>query len=138
MQLYEKKVQILKEKFSECLSKESIYQKIMELGMHLDPLEEKDKIDENLVSGCQSILYLKASFEQNTMTFKADANALISKGLAYLLLYVYSGEAPETILKTPPLFLNDLNIYSSLSLNRSNGLSQILLKIKQSSLQYLG
>ncbi|HSW72403.1 MAG TPA: SufE family protein [Chlamydiales bacterium] len=131
------KISLLKAQFASCKSKEEIYGKIMELGKQLKALGPEDKIPSNLVSGCQSIMYLKSSFQNGKMFFEADSNALISAGLAFLLIFVYSGQSPETILLKPPQFLNEMGIYSSLSLNRANGLMNIFLKMKQEAVKSL-
>lgn len=125
------KISLLKGQFASCKSKEEIYAKIMDLGKNLKPLDPADKVPSNLVSGCQSIMYLKSTFLNGKMFFEADSNALISAGLAYMLISVYSGESPETILLKPPQFLEEMGVYSSLSLNRANGLMNIFLKMKQ-------
>lgn len=109
----------------------------MDLGKNLKLLDPSDKIPSNLVSGCQSIMYLKSSLQNGKMFFEADSNALISAGLAFLLIFVYSGESPETILLKPPQFLEEMGIYSSLSLNRANGLMNIFLKMKQDAVKAL-
>jgi len=131
------KISLLKSQFSNCKSKEEIYGKIMDLGKNLKLLDPSDKIPSNLVSGCQSIMYLKSSLQNGKMFFEADSNALISAGLAFLLIFVYSGESPETILLKPPQFLEEMGIYSSLSLNRANGLMNIFLKMKQDAVKAL-
>lgn len=131
------KISLLKAQFASCKSKEEIYDKIMDLGKQLKALGPEDKNPSNLVSGCQSIMYLKSSFQNGKMFFEADSNALISAGLAFILIFVYSGQSPETILLKPPLFLEEMKIYSSLSLNRANGLMNIFLKMKQDAVKSL-
>src|SRR3954468_22775175 len=84
----------LKDLFSACPSQEMRYQKIIEMGQKLPPLEDAARIPCNLIPGCQSIMYLKTIYENGKLYFNADSEALISKGLAALLIYVYSGEEP--------------------------------------------
>lgn len=131
------KISLLKAQFASCNSKEEIYAKIMDLGKELSPFDPAEKVPSNLVSGCQSIMYLKSTFLNGKMFFEADSNALISAGLAFILIFVYSGQSPETILLKPPLFLEEMKIYSSLSLNRANGLMNIFLKMKQETVKSL-
>lgn len=135
--MIEQKIKALKALFKDCPNREATYAKIIELGRSLPPLDEQYKIPANLVIGCQSTVYLKTYLMDGKVFFEADANALISAGLVYLLISVYSGEAPETILTYPPKFLDEMGIYASLSLNRSNGLAQMLLKMRQESIQFL-
>lgn len=127
----------VKQAFALCTDKESKYLKIIELGKALPPLPEQEKRPENKVSGCQSTMYLATHFDKGLITFAATSDALISAGLAALLLAVYSGEAPETILMCPPTYLEELHISESLSPNRANGLYSIHLRMKQDALKHL-
>ncbi len=131
------KQQAIKEIFSSCSTPEQRYQKIIELGRKLPPYDPALKTSERLVPGCQSQMYLHASCINGRMVFLADSDALISKGLAALLLAVYNGETPEAILRSPPTFLEDLQIPASLSPSRSNGLFSLHLRIPQESVKFL-
>lgn len=123
--------------FLECQSEEDRYKKIIELGRQLPPLPEVYKIPENIVQGCQSTVYLKSIFKNGVVIFEAEADALISAGLAALLIKVYSGEAPEVMLKCPPSYLEELGISASLTPSRSNGLYSMHLRMKQEALKWL-
>ena len=133
-----KKQSEIKAIFSDCHSPEAMYQLIMEWGKKLPPFDPKWKKEENLVSGCQSLMYLHATFEECKIYFSAKSEALISAGLAALLIEVYSGESPETILTCPPKFLDEIGIPLSLTPGRANGLANLHLKMKQKSMHYLG
>lgn len=111
------------------------YQTLMEMGRKLPPFPDTYKTPDRIVPGCQSTLYLHASLHEGKLFFNAQADALISAGLAALLIAVYSGETPETILKRTPDFIRELGISASLSPNRSNGLSSIYLRMKQEALK---
>lgn len=132
-----KKINILKKEFADCLEKKQVYQKIIQLGLKLPPLWDGYKIEENRVYGCQSMVFLLTTYQEGKLYFQATADALISAGLAYLLVSVFSGEAPETIVQEKATYLEELGIYSSLSLNRSHGLSNMLLHMKKKALQKL-
>ena len=127
----------IKKLFLPATTPESKYQKIIELGKQLPSYPEALKTPDHLVPGCQSTLYLASSFTDGTITYQAHSEALISAGLAYILLYAYSGQPPETILKCPPRFLDDLGIPGALSPSRSNGLSSLYLKMQQDAVKYL-
>lgn len=133
----EEKINFFKKKFTSVESPEGKYQILIELGRSLPPFKEAGKIEKNLVRGCQSKLYLHAYMTQGKIFFEATADALISAGLAALLVGIYSGEMPEVILKHSPDFLHELGIYASLSPNRSNGLSALHLRMQQEALQFL-
>lgn len=131
-----KKQQILKERFLGC-SQEQKYEKIIELGRSLPKMKESEKIPENIVKGCQSIVYLSSELLEGKLKFSASSDALISSGLAMLLIQIYDEEPPETVLQCPPLFLDELGIHASLTPGRSNGLSNIYLRMKQEALKFL-
>ena len=109
----------------------------MELGRALPPYPEEWKTPERLVAGCQSVLYLNASFESDTIFFHAHADALISQGLAALLIQVYSGLPPKLVVLNPPAFLHELGIFISLSPHRSNGLASIYNRMRLEAVKYI-
>ncbi len=119
------------------LPSEQVYQQIMLFGKQLPPFDPEWKKEENLVPGCQSIMYLHASLKEGRLYFAAHSEALISAGLAAILISVYDGETPETILKAEPTFLEELNIPGSLTPGRANGLASLWLKMKQAALKAL-
>ena len=121
--------------FNNLPSEDLKYQKLIELGRELSSLLPTDKIPENIVKGCQSTMYLRSQLCNGVVIFEVESNALISAGLAAILIKVYSGETPETILKCPPDFLEDLGISASLTPNRANGLYSIHLRMKQDALK---
>lgn len=123
--------------FAACQKEEDKYQKIIELGHQLPPLDVAYKVPENIVKGCQSIVYLRSSMDKDTIHFEVESEALISAGLAAILIKVYSGETPESILKCPPTYLDDLGISASLTPSRANGLYSIHLRMKQDALKWL-
>jgi cysteine desulfuration protein SufE len=130
----QKKIKAL---FSSCETEEQKYDKIIELGKHLDPFDPSYKTEDRRVTGCQSLMYLHSTKQEDKICFNASSDALISSGLAYLLIAVYSGETAETILKCPPNYLQELNITDSLTPNRANGLYSMHLKMKQEALKCL-
>ena len=134
---FQKKSEELKKSFSKFPSPEDRYKALIEMGRNLPPFPAESKCPENLVAGCQSSLYLTSRFIDGLVFFEAASDALISAGLAAILIAVYNGESPETLLKQPPQFLSDLNIFASLSPNRSNGLAQIHLRMKKDALKFL-
>jgi cysteine desulfuration protein SufE len=125
------------ELFSSCPTPQLKYEKIIELGRNLTPYPIEFKTAEHLVKGCQSQMYLHASLVDGKMHFQVYSEALISAGLAALLLAVYQNEPPESLLSCPPRFLEELGIHESLSPGRSNGLSSLFLRMKQESLKFL-
>lgn len=123
--------------FSQCRAPEQIYQKIIELGRLLDSLPPEHCTSENLVHGCQSQVYLTAQYLDGKVFFQANSESLISAGLCALLIKAYNGQTPEFIIQSPPTFLEELNINTSLSPGRSNGLASMLTKMQQEALKFL-
>jgi cysteine desulfuration protein SufE len=127
----------LKKYFYHIAKVEDKYEKLIALGRQLFPLSDEHKVPENLVHGCQSQVYLRSYLKEGKVIFEAASEALISAGLAALLIAVYSGEEPGVILKCPPSYLETLGIHASLTPSRSNGLSSIYLRMKQEALKFL-
>jgi cysteine desulfuration protein SufE len=132
----QKKQEAMKQLFASCQSAESKYKKIIELGKAQKPLLEEYKTEENRVSGCQSRMYLRSTFENGAVFFESDSDAIISAGLALLLVKVYSGESPETILKCPPNYIEELGLSQTLTPGRANGLASMYLRMKQDAFRY--
>lgn len=133
---FEEKVEHLKKTFSS-LAIEEKYHQIIKLGRKLSPLSPEYKTEDRIVQGCQSRLYLLSWEKEEKIYFTAESDALISSGLAAILIAIYSGETAEEILKNSPRFLHELGIFASLSPNRSNGLAQIYLRMKKEAVKYL-
>lgn len=129
-----KKIEGLKKIFNSFDKAAEKYHLLIDLGKNLPTMDAKYKIDDYLVRGCQSQLYIYAEKKDGKIFFTAGSEALISAGLAALLLEVYSGETIETILSHPPHFLQELGIYASLSPNRSHGILHIYQKMKMLSI----
>lgn len=125
----------IKQIFENCHSPDEKYEQILKMGKELKNFDEKEKTEENLVKGCQSQMFLSTSVKEGKMHFKAYSDALISSGLAYLLLQVYDNEPPEVVLKCPPDYLQELGIFASLSPGRANGLASLHLRMKQEALK---
>lgn len=109
---------------------ESKYKRIIALGKALPMMDESKKTDENKVRGCQSQVWLNANFENGKVFFAADSDAMIVKGLAALLLHVYSGHTPQEIIAQSPDFIQQLGLNANLSQARANGLVSMIKQIK--------
>ncbi|HLF32634.1 MAG TPA: SufE family protein [Cyclobacteriaceae bacterium] len=116
--------------------KESSVLYIMELGNKLEPLEERYKIDENLIRGCQSKVWLNAELQGDRLVFKADSNTEITKGLISLLIRVLSGKRISDILNSNLYFLDRIGISNIVGSQRSNGLMSMIKQIKLYALAY--
>lgn len=112
------------------------YKHIIRLGQKLEPLEEKYKVDENLVRGCQSQVWLHTELDDDRVIFKADSDAAITKGLVALMVRFYSGETPDTILSVNPDFIKKIGMQEHLSPTRSNGLASMVKQMKIYAMAY--
>lgn len=131
------KQEAIKAIFSACPTSEARYQKIIELGRQLPPFNPTARIPANLVPGCQSVMHLETSFHDDKLFFNADSDALISKGLAALLIATYSEESPQAVANCPPSFIKAIGLHNALSPARSNGLASLYHKMRQEALKYL-
>lgn len=113
------------------------YQYIIDLGKKLEPMNEADKIDQNLLQGCQSKVWLSHQFKAGKIYYQANSDAAIVSGLIALVLTIYSVQTPQHILQTEPTFIDQIGLSSHLSSTRSNGLNAMIQKIKQIATQYL-
>ena len=127
----------VKSLFLHCQTPQQRYQKIIELGRSLPPMPDTLQIQENIVQGCQSVVYLHCECDEGRMIFYVASDALISAGLAALLLKAYDGQSPAFILQNKPIFLKDLHIYASLSPGRSNGVASMYLRMQKEAIKYL-
>ncbi len=127
----------LKKLFTSCKTPEERYELIISLGQKLPPMNPLYKTKENLVEGCQSNLYLHSSLIDGLLHFETDSDALISKGLAAILIHLYNKEPPEHILKYPPTLLSELAIFTSLSPTRATGLRSLYTRMQKIALQCL-
>ena len=124
------------EEFSLFDSWDDKYEYIIDLGKRLEPLEDKYKIDENKVRGCQSTVYLVADHKNDKIIYKADSDAMIVKGLISMLIRVLSNQSPDDIINARLDFINKIGMMSHLAQTRSNGLAAMVRQMKNFALAY--
>ncbi len=112
------------------------YAHLIEQGKELSGLEEENRTDNNVISGCQSKVWLHADYKDGKLYFKADSDAILTKGLVALVIRVFSGEEPDTIINTNPWFIKEIGLEENLSPTRSNGLTSMLKQIKYYAMAY--
>lgn len=115
---------------------EDKYEYIIDLGKKLAPLEEKHKIEEHKIKGCQSTVWLTASYENGLVFFKADSDAVIVKGLISMLIKVLSAHTPKEILEAKMDFIGEIGMMTHLAQTRSNGLLAMIKQMKNYALAY--
>ncbi len=113
--------------FDDWMSK---YEYIIELGKNLPLIEEKYRTDDYKVRGCQSQVWLNAELKDGKLIYKADSDAVITKGMIALLIRVLSGQKPEDISNAQLDFIDNIGMKDHLSPNRSNGLMSMIKYMK--------
>ncbi|MFZ4549258.1 MAG: SufE family protein [Bacteroidales bacterium] len=112
------------------------YNYLIEMGRSVPLIDENKKTDSNLITGCQSRVWLSSEYKDGTIYFTADSDAVITKGIAYLLIRVFSGHTPTEIVEAETTFLDLLGLKEHLSPTRSNGLLSMVKQIKLYALAY--
>lgn len=98
------------------------YALLIDLGNSLSPLDEKYKMESNLIEGCQSRVWLQADYKDGKIIFQGDSDAVIVKGIVSLLISVLSDHTPQEILDADLYFIEQIGLKEHLSPTRSNGL----------------
>ena len=106
------------------------YQYIIELGQKLPPLDDKYKVDENKIKGCQSSVWLHAYSENGKVFFEADSDSTFVKGEIALLINVLSGQDPKDIVYTDLKFIDAIGLRQHIAVTRANGLASIIKQMK--------
>ena len=106
------------------------YEHLIELGKSLPIIDDKYKVEENIIKGCQSKVWLHSELQKDTIAYTADSEAILTKGLVALLLRVYSNQTPQDILDADTAFIDEIGLKEHLSPTRANGLVSMLKQIK--------
>ena len=112
------------------------YNYIIELGKELPLIDSKYKTQQYLIVGCQSQVWLHASYENGIIHFTADSDAIITKGIVNLLIRVLSGRTPKEIIDAPLEYLDQIGIKNHLSPTRSNGLASMIKQMKMYAIAF--
>lgn len=117
--------------FDDELSK---YEYIIELGKKLEPFDEKDKTPQNIVHGCTSQVWLISELKDGKLYFKGTSDAIIVKGLVYMILQIFSGCSVEELKNVDMDIIHELNLSEVITPNRQSGVIGMLKKIKEYAL----
>ena len=120
--------------FDEWLDK---YEYIIELGKKLDSFPENKKTDDRLIKGCQSRVWLDYKVDNGRLYFKADSDAIITKGIISLLISVYSGRTAAEISGSDFSFIGKIGLKENLSPTRANGLASMIAAIKAAAIAHI-
>lgn len=112
------------------------YQLLIDLGNEQEPLDERYKVESNLIDGCQSRVWLQADYHDGIIDFTAESDALIVKGIVALLIRVLSGHTPDEILDSDLYFIEQIGLKEHLSPTRSNGLLAMVKQMRMYALAF--
>lgn len=112
------------------------YAYLIELGKDCPTIDEKDKTEQNLIRGCQSRVWLSCELRDGRLYFRADSDAVITRGIISLLIRAFDGQTPADILAADITFIDAIGLREHLSPTRSNGLTAMLKQIKMYALAY--
>jgi len=112
------------------------YSLLIDMGNELLPLDAKYKIQNNLIEGCQSRVWLQADDIEGKVVFSGDSDAVIVKGIVSLLIRVLSDHTPDEILSADLYFIDAIGLKAHLSPTRSNGLVAMLKQMKMYALAF--
>ncbi|MDO9633761.1 MAG: SufE family protein [Paludibacter sp.] len=112
------------------------YALLIDLGNSLQPIDEKYKIQQNIIEGCQSRVWLTAEMEDGVIKFQGESDAILVKGIVALLLQVFSNRTPDEILNADLYFVEKIGLREHLSPTRSNGLLAMIKQIKLYALAF--
>jgi cysteine desulfuration protein SufE len=106
------------------------YNLIIDYGKDLPAIDPKYKVKDFLIEGCQSKVWLHPEFDGSTVSFTADSDAIITRGIIGLLIKVLSGRTPEELLSADLYFIEKIGLRQNLSPTRSNGLLSMVRQMK--------
>ena len=106
------------------------YDLILDMGKSLPPIDPEFRTDQYIISGCQSKVWLHASYHDGKVYFTADSDAIITKGIISMLIKVLSDRSPEEIQNARLTFIDQIGLKEHLSPTRSNGLASMVKQMK--------
>ena len=112
------------------------YQNIIEMGNMLKDFPKDKMTDEYKIKGCQSSVWLTAEMDDGKIYFNSDSDSSIVKGLAALMIRVFSGRTPDEIINSKLDFLEKIGLKQHLAPTRSNGLAAMIKQMKMYALAY--
>ena len=136
MSIQERQEEIISEFELLADDRESTIFYIMELGQNLSELSEAHKIEQNIIKGCQSKVWMVSSFEEGKVGYMADSNTDLTKGLIALLVRVLDGVTPQEVLDTDLYFIQKIGMGNLVGSQRSNGLAAMVKQMKLHALAY--
>jgi len=113
------------------------YEYLIDLGHRLEPFPEELKTEDRLIKGCQSRVWLDTVVDGDRLFFRADSDAIITKGIISLLIGVYSGRTAREIAEDDFSFIGKLGLRENLSPTRAGGLASMIDTIRRTAQKYV-
>ncbi len=111
---------------------------LTELATTLPRLTEEQKSAANLVTGCQSQVWLEMHCRNGKVELQGDSDTLIVRGILAIMVTVYSGRHAQEIVNADFYLLERAGLMDVLSTDRANGIAAILEKIHSYASACLG
>lgn len=106
------------------------YNLLIDLGKDLPVIDPKYKVKDFLIEGCQSKVWLHPVYDGKLISFTADSDAIITRGIVALLIKVMTNRSPDEIIATDLYFIDKIGLRQNLSPTRSNGLLSMVRQMK--------
>jgi len=112
------------------------YEYMIELGKSLPLIDEQYKIEDNIIKGCQSRVWVHAELKDDKLIFTADSDAIITKGIIAILIRAFSNQGPQDIIDADTGFIDEIGLKEHLSPTRANGLVSMIKQLKLYAVAY--
>lgn len=112
------------------------YEYMIELGKSLPLIDEKYKTEDHIIKGCQSKVWVHAELKDDKLSFTADSDAIITKGIIAILIRVFSNQKPKSIIDANTDFIDEIGLKEHLSPTRANGLVSMIKQLKLYAVAY--
>jgi len=115
---------------------EERYQYMIDLGKDLPLIKDQYKTEDNIIKGCQSKVWVHANMQDDKVSFTADSDAIITKGIIAILIRAFSNQHPKEIIEANTDFIDKIGLKEHLSPTRANGLVSMIKQIKLYAIAY--
>ncbi|MGJ8678276.1 MAG: SufE family protein [Akkermansiaceae bacterium] len=113
------------------------YEYVIGLGKKLAPMPQEKQTEDKLIKGCQSQVWLDASYKDGLMHYEADSDSLITKGMIALFVKVLDGETPDVVLQADMGFIDQTGLKEHLAPTRANALNLMATQMKKLALEHI-
>lgn len=112
------------------------YEYIIDMGKSLPLIDDQYKVDDNIIKGCQSKVWVHAELNKDKLVFTADSDAIITKGIIAVLVRAFNNQKPQDIIDADTEFIDEIGLKEHLSPTRANGLVSMVKQLKLYAVAY--